>query len=420
METTKGVSVFLSPERFAAVGELFGSPASDPRVFAALVLMAIIAFLLVILIILFIFVPRKRIKLVQKKRFIPADRIGQVPEEDLPTIYKDRDGNVITIGKKQNEDVHPRAGAARVKARAGVFSLVAALVLLIGVIVAYGYSTSDSYCANACHGASAHVLKAERVHHADCVGCHAGPRWTAPLSNTSFVLSRFALLAKADVGATPVANERCLHCHKDILSKTITTDNGIRMNHTQPVAQGRTCTSCHESIGHITGSGYTSGMAPCLECHNNGDLEVTGGLSKSASSRCNTCHEERVALSPQNAYSKTIKFTPVVTKDPNCGACHNLKKNCNPCHGLQLPHSKSFLKHDHARIAAFDGKKLCWKCHTEYDTCGKCHGAFNSHSSNWKTEHANRPNWRECGGTGCHRQVPAGKDICAACHTHYK
>lgn len=418
MTGTHGFSELFSAGRIDAARDLLLSPGSDSRASFIIGMFIAIMVLLVLLVALFIFVPRLKIKTISKKRFVPADQVGK-ELENLPIIYRDRDGNILDVsrdGKEKLKDLEP----AKKRMSTATFTLIAAILTIAVLAITYGYATSNSFCASACHDNSASVQKAARIDHADCVACHVGGRWSAPVANTSFVVSRAVLLFGGHVKKTPVLTQNCLSCHKKILDQTTESDNGIRMKHKEPLERGENCVACHSELGHVEGSGYEQQMDKCLACHNDGDTEVLDDMRYSASTKCPTCHSERLALSPQQSRSKSIVFATVPAGTLECKRCHDLKASCNPCHGLELPHPKSFLEHDHARIAAFEGKKLCWRCHTEYNTCSKCHDSFSAHLSNWKEVHKTKKNWKKCGGSGCHRQIPAGRDVCAACHTHYK
>lgn len=417
MSGAHGFSELFSAGRIDAARDILMSPGSDSRASFIIAMFIVIMVLIVLLVALFIFVPRRKIKTLSKKRFVPAEKVGE-DLGNLPIVYRDRDGNILEVsedGKDKLKDLKP----AKKRLSTMTFTLIVLIVTLAVLAITYAYATSNSFCAAACHDNSPSVLKAARTNHADCVACHVGGRWTAPVANTSFAFSRVVLLFGGHVKKTPVLTQNCLNCHKKILSETTTSSNGIRMRHKDPLERGESCTACHVKVGHVEGSGYSQQMDACLSCHNDGDKDVVADMRYSASTKCATCHDERLALSPQQARGNIV-FATVPTGTLDCKRCHNLKASCNPCHGLELPHSKSFLEHDHARMAAFEGKKLCWRCHTYLDTCSSCHDGFNAHQSDWKEIHKTKKNWKKCGGPGCHRQIPAGRDVCAACHTHYK
>ncbi len=78
-------------------------------------------------------------------------------------------------------------------------------------------------------------------------------------------------------------------------------------------------------------------------------------LPRRAGRRCDACSHDVVS---ERADQRGVVF----------GGCHNEKKNCDPCHGIRMPHTTEFMAHAHARAAAVDlwynGGKACGRCHT--------------------------------------------------------
>ena len=72
------------------------------------------------------------------------------------------------------------------------------------------------------------------------------------------------------------------------------------------------------------------------------------------------------------------RFRDAQIRDVSCSGCHDEERDCDPCHGLRMPHTTEFKLHAHARAAAVDiwynGGKACGRCHTDSrNPCGRCH-----------------------------------------------
>jgi hypothetical protein len=80
-----------------------------------------------------------------------------------------------------------------------------------------------------------------------------------------------------------------------------------------------------------------------------------------------------------------------------------------------MPHSEQFKRGGHARMAAFERKEMCSRCHKSGWCSTGCHIGFETgHVANWKTLHQQAQRDATC---GCHatrsgRTTP----MCDLCH----
>jgi hypothetical protein len=210
----------------------------------------------------------------------------------------------------------------------------------------------------------------------------------------------------------------CRRCHRDLEKKVIAASTGVRMSHKETAAAALPCTTCHVSVGH-TRRAFTGSMSECITCHD----------GRTASTECTSCHVRDPGAvflvgeeSTSTIGSGRVIYPAVRAANRNCGGCHDVVRNCDPCHGMRMPHSLEFKKSGHARAAAWGRKKMCAKCHTQADCGSPCHGTMDittgedGHAPNWEAEHRTA-GWDA--GCACHasRGTPRGtKPICTLCH----
>ena len=58
--------------------------------------------------------------------------------------------------------------------------------------------------------------------------------------------------------------------------------------------------------------------------------------------------------------------------DVACATCHQ-KRQCNDCHGVDMPHPKFWFV-EHWAQASWKPDSVCFHCHVKKDACGPCHG----------------------------------------------
>lgn len=299
-------------------------------------------------------------------------------------------------------------------------SAVIALLVVAGLVGSYVATSQDAFCAETCHGGSESVRRAAEVAHAPCIRCHEGSGVPGVVEG---VVSRSRMALKALFGGTPtdlrasVPSDACAACHRSFEGEPATsTRTAVKMSHAEPTEAGRPCVSCHATTGHDRRA-YNAGMSPCIVCHD----------GTQASAECSTCHRADPAATyfkgsagaTETVGSGKTLYPVVRAANRDCGKCHDVAKHCDPCHGLRMPHPEEFRAGGHAPVAAFERKRLCWRCHTVEDCSGRCHLSMGTddvvgHADNWKTDHANSPRDSLC---SCHA-MKSGRTtpFCPVCH----
>ncbi len=298
--------------------------------------------------------------------------------------------------------------------------LATIVVVLVLLGVAVGLTTSSPAVCAACHRATTHA-KAVKAGVADphlavtCVACHESSGWLGSI--TIEVPERFShYLNGLNQRPGPsqygdVASSACSRCHSRIQqSTTVDVTSGVRVAHKQPLVAGARCLDCHTSATGVVSS-LTVGMTPCLRCHD----------GKKASAECALCHT-KAASAATRATAAGLQGRQLIDT-PNCGACHNMAKTCDPCHGgVRMPHSALWRWWGHARKGVediwFNGGRACGRCHTaDRMPCTKCHAFLPtaSHGISWRIEHK-----RTVAGAcdACHGRMAyvAGRSFCGLCH----
>lgn len=278
--------------------------------------------------------------------------------------------------------------------------LAVALLIVATLVGTYVETGTDRFCAESCHQMTASSETWHESAHATvgCVRCHEGRPVTSGLVA---LVTRSGYVGGSLTGGQPdevtIPPDRCLQCHRTVLSGSIETTDGIRMNHAAPVDAGASCADCHFSTGHqVEQPTRPSRMQVCLRCHD--DL--------TASSACEICHVGDIGSQP--VYSRVYRKTAL--PQPTCGGCHD-ESTCDACHGLRMPHSQKFIQGEHARQSGFDLKVLCWRCHPQGD-CMQCHGNWDSHGPDFKRTHQSKPRDSAC--FGCHDSHTG--PFCDRCH----
>ena len=407
-----------------AVKETFANPTGDITTSVFVLIGILLLMLMAVSGLLLAGTPKKR-RVVKRRRYrvVPAASVASdeadedsllIEESEVSADAADEESPVAPGPVKAKERGRFRKGADRViLAVTGAF--VVPLLIASALIVGYVATGSDAVCGNTCHAGQKFVHNAATLKHASCAACHETPGLAGIPANL-VARGRMAVGQARGVtssGPAVVESRSCLRCHAKILRVTTESSRGIRMSHKEPDASGRVCISCHATTGHAKRPDYS--MSTCLACH--------GGAK--ASTECATCHLD----DPYDATARTqkseessatlgsglISYPVVAVGDVGCGGCHNEKRDCDSCHGLRLPHSSPFLTGGHARLAAFEKKASCYKCH-EPDSCTtKCHLNFETgHASNWKQAHAEGPRDAVC---GCHAsRSKRTTSMCLLCH----
>ncbi len=203
----------------------------------------------------------------------------------------------------------------------------------------------------------------------------------------------------------------CTSCHEASLAGTTTNDErGLKVSHAEPLAASAACIDCHTMRRGVV-SVHNAGMKPCLRCHDD----------STASSECATCHEGQAAAA---ARPRTTSFQDAQIQEVSCSGCHDEERDCDPCHGLRMPHTAEFKLHAHARAATVDiwygGGKACRRCHTESrHPCSGCHSELigAAHGTTMASTHKSA-NSAHCNACHMQKAYPATRDFCKdVCHS---
>ncbi len=296
----------------------------------------------------------------------------------------------------------------------GCVTAIAVCVILASAVMAG--AVSPTMCA-ACHRAEADALHSSTHRGVACDRCHTGA------SVFGLVQSRLATVdmlawqvvpGRPDVAAS-IDTKRCLGCHADAISRTVTV-KGIKMSHAAIVTADWPCERCHPTVAHPAPSrasvGYT--MDLCLQCHSTNAADIAS---------CQTCHADRgggsapskVAATPWRViHGRNWRQTHGMGDLGTCKACHPADY-CVQCHNINVPHSDGYLSmHGADVLSRSRGSSDCMVCHRE-GTCDNCHGIQMPHPTGFFEQHSKvvkRDGSKSC--YTCH-----SSSSCQQCHTRH-
>lgn len=306
--------------------------------------------------------------------------------------------------------------------RSTLVTAAVTLLVVAAVWVATGYSTSHSALCTSCHIETPHTIaEIDRDPHTavTCVACHEPGglvgRYTSdmPARVLHLVDGLVEPLVQEEYGR--VRQAACTSCHgADIADLIIDEQRGLRMSHAEPLEASARCLDCHRLEDGIVAS-HNAGMNPCLRCHD----------AVLASAECSTCHDKQAASA---ARVRTGSLASVQVVDVRCGSCHDEPRQCDPCHGTRMPHTREFMVYAHARSAAvdfwFNDGQACAgsECHTPTRrSCSRpgCHGSLlgSGHGTFLARAHTEASEQR-C--NTCHQRwaYAPNRDFCLdVCHT---
>ena len=313
------------------------------------------------------------------------------------------------------EVVFDEAPAQPYRFRSAAITLGVLTAVLTVAWALTGFTTSTDAVCGACHVTTVHDAATDGQDPHDstaCVSCHEpsgmlGRYFTeVPSRLLHFAEGASGVTARAEFGQ--VTTSACERCHTtDIARVTVNQDTGVRMSHVEPLVASAKCLDCHVPVkGFVTQK--TTGMGACLRCHD----------AVTASSNCSTCHDKKTAAA---ARSRSTSFAKPQVAELKCGGCHIQVQECDPCHGIRMPHPLAFKANGHAYAGAadfwFNDGKTCARCHTPARrSCQKCHSATlgRGHQKQWATDHQKAvPS-----ACACHNQMAAsaGRNFCQVCH----
>jgi hypothetical protein len=387
---------------------LVGNP--DSNLVASLLLVAILALSLLMVVILVLWA-------VAGRRARSSSTDAEELRHYLSVIAAAEDDEDGTAVEKYES---PAQTSQQERPRIPLLPVLAVVAIVLAL--ALGASTSASGVCATCHTGSAHVVAAndgvKDAHNGvECVACHEASGWLGSL--TIEVPQRLLHYSNA-LGAHPapsgygsVRTPACRRCHSDVAAVTTTDQSrGVRMSHKAPLEAGAPCTECHTLATGVV-SKVTAGMSACLRCHD-GTTQPNG---------CSLCHTKDVSLATRSHSSPSDMVGRRLIETPDCGACHDQVKNCDPCHGgIRMPHTPLFMWWGHARKGVEDvwnnNGRACARCHTAARRpCTKCHAFFPSHPAGvFRQSHGRGKSSAPCDGCHNNRAYTPGRDFCGLCH----
>ncbi len=200
------------------------------------------------------------------------------------------------------------------------------------------YTTSNPRLCKSCHWPAAGHAKAEKGSdpHAEvaCVSCHEpggvcrAVCHRCPVRGCCTLATRYGGGGRRG-GVRASRDRACKSCHA-----VAGRDDDEHRARAEDVARRTAggvghCTDCHTMSGGVVGA-YNAGMKPCLRCHDGNRLR------RSAS----TCHTRSAAAA---ARARTTTFQAAQIDEISCGGCHDEKRDCDPCHGMRMPHTDAFM-----------------------------------------------------------------------------
>lgn len=292
--------------------------------------------------------------------------------------------------------------------------LVAGMILLVPVSLNY-YASRPSTCER-CHDTQQVPLSKTAHKQLECMDCHAAPGVVGPVNDQiSYASWLWAYYAEKRTSTNPalvndLAAEQCLRCHQSIMNG-VSKSNGIRIRHSDILAEGASCGECHADVSHrdVTAAKGPS-MNGCLPCHD----------GKRAPSECKTCHIQDVAQSQSTQNEMKAQKIKISGGPYVCYDCHD-SKPCLRCHGVMMPHPVGWGPRTAGGAGGthpkqgFVNRDACFRCHfapgkpfVGSDQSCTCHGFLGTMHGGpvWVNEHGLQASGQKTGGLA----------ECAACH----
>lgn len=362
------------------------------------------------------------------------------------------------------------------KIAASGVALAAVLLVAFGAVGVALATDQPSFCYAACHEMRPYHAAWEEGPHADigCIDCHVEPGVPSRLSHKVVAMRELWVHVTEQpvfplTTITPVPDERCVACHKNIATKP-------GFDHAVHAKRGA-CRGCHSTTGHAvteatlaragilnpsprkpqlsgriaTVDGGIANVAGhpserCSRCH---DMDQTGCASchdprhdeskpAAKTEECQTCHtpsEKFAFVHPaQRADCDSCHKVPAVKHaySTACTTCHKKPGSewkfthpassamCTTCHPRPAKHRDGTCNACHRKTGrswAFThpGSTACSTCHSRpashrSGSCTSCHG---SRGVSWAFSHPGSSS----GCTGCHSR-PSGhrSGSCSQCH----
>jgi len=256
--------------------------------------------------------------------------------------------------------------------------------ILLSAAAGFCFTSTNSFCNMFCHSMDEDVASLSRSTHAElnCRACH-GPGELIPFLIYELTASPKEALAQITGNYHKPINkeshaaqhdellsENCLRCHA-ITKREVTPSPGVIIDHKKHEEKEIGCAYCHNRVAHpISGYEDFTAMGGCYRenCHS-----LAAGAR--APGKCEACHPKGFELMPKN--HKAADFLPpkhakMAKEDIKyCDMCH-MKKFCEDCHGMEMPHPAKFVKTEHGTTGR-QNPASCNKCHPQKQFCTACH-----------------------------------------------
>jgi hypothetical protein len=334
-----------------------------------------------------------------------------------------------------------------------IWTGVAVLAILAVVLIALGVTSTNWFCANACHKVQDDTITAYDHSSHDkisCIACHMpvnsdpltfalhkietlGELWVTVTNRFELPINPDSELAQ-NKGKMPAA--QCTQCH-DMSTRSVTPSAGIIIDHKKHSDHGIQCTMCHNRTAHkedfrpkLRGNNFRHQdfmkMEACFRCHS----QKPGGQ---APGTCSACHPGGFELKPENhsveGFYPKGHSTLARADQKYCNMCHDAQTFCDGCHGLPMPHPANFAdladladpaSHNNLLKAGKVKLEQCLRCHGtktgDAKSCNACHHPDGDPNKPWIPQHSLIV--RQKGFTGCLSSSGGCHEssYCAACH----
>ncbi len=347
-----------------------------------------------------------------------------------------------------------------------LWTTVAAMVLLLGVLGAAQASDQPTFCAS-CHEMTPYYDAWSEGAHADisCVACHVDAGLTDRVSHKVVALGEVWKHVTEDPTfplpePPPVPDERCMACHESV---DIDISGRTHAEH----AGDKSCAQCHATVGHDVsnaslieadifnpaaaeararlvvasvgqGADNIEGHVTtrCSSCH---DMQTVGcenchtPTHEQKTETCSVCHAaaaEWLFTHPSEGACESCHAVPdghtTIATDKTCESCHSqigeswafahpgTDSTCTSCHSTPSDHRSGSCTSCHAT-----GRSWAFK-HPGSSACASCHKAPSSHyGSSCSSCHSSARSWSSASFR--HPGVPGGEHSyrsfsCTSCH----
>jgi len=313
--------------------------------------------------------------------------------------------------------------------------MTALVAILFVAAAAIGIFSTSQFCG-ICHEMSGDIASLGESAHAKltCYACHQSLSVPNLLLHKVLAMKEvyyhFTDFEKPINGHSHVAtsggitNDNCEFCHS-ILTRKVTPSHGVLIDHKVHLDKGVQCIYCHNRVAHPNGEALGAEyedfmtMEGCARCHKQEE-------SSKAPGRCSACHPKGFELKPENHFAKGFfvrdargqvvsakGHAELKKEDPKyCEMCHNERRFCDDCHGMEMPHPANWTK-VHNKLGK-SKPKSCAMCHKGGETfCNKCHhGAVYKSKTQWIADH--QFTVKKKGAVDCFRCHE--ETFCSHCH----